>query len=201
MTVNDVVISVSAGAVRRWLVENDDLPDRSLQAMIPISVRTEAERGAIGNHVSAVIAPIGTHVADPVERLAFVHTTMQSAKEQHQATPAGLLQDFAEFAPPAVAARAARVAFRNGRAGRISPFNLVISNVPGPDFALYLAGARLLGHYPVSAIAEGAALNITLHRYLDSLCFGLVADRTLVPELWKMLADVGDEVALLAATT
>ncbi len=199
-TVNDVVIAVTAGAVRRWLVAHDDLPERSLQAMIPISIRTEAEQGVIGNHVSAVITPIGTHLADPVERLAFVHETMLVAKEQHQATPATLLQDFAEFAPPAVAARAARLAFRNGRAGRISPFNLVISNIPGPGFPLYLAGATLLGHYPVSAVAEGAALNVTLHRYLDHLCFGLVADRTLVPELWKMMADIGDEVALLAET-
>ncbi len=199
-TVNDVVIAVSAGAVRRWLIAHDDVPERSLQAMIPISIRTEAEKGSIGNHVSAIIAPIGTHLADPVERLQFVHETMLVAKEQHQATPATLLQDFAEFAPPAVAARAARVAFRNGRAGRISPFNLVISNIPGPAFPLYLAGAELLGHYPVSAIAEGAALNITLHRYRDHLCFGLVADRYLVPELWHMLADLQDEVAVLAGS-
>jgi WS/DGAT/MGAT family acyltransferase len=193
VTINDTVIAASAGAVRRWLVDRDALPNRSLQAMVPISIRMEAEEGAIGNKVSAMIAPIGTHLEDPLERLEFVHHTMQVAKETHQATPAALLRDFAEFAPPAVAARAARLVFRNGRAGRITPFNLVISNVPGPHFPLYLAGAQLEGHYPVSAIIDGAALNITLHSYLGKLCFGLVADREIVPDLWEVMAYISDE--------
>ncbi|MDJ0959148.1 MAG: wax ester/triacylglycerol synthase family O-acyltransferase [Acidimicrobiia bacterium] len=197
VTVNDVVIATAAGAVRRWLVENDALPTRSLQAMVPISIRTESEEGDIGNKVSAMIAPIGTHLEDSVERLEFVHQTMQVAKETHQATPATLLRDFAEFTPPAVAARAARLVFRNGRAGRITPFNLVISNVPGPNFPLYLAGAQLEGHYPVSAIIDGAALNITLHSYRGMLCFGLVADRELIPDLWDVMGYVRDEFAAL----
>jgi hypothetical protein len=146
-----------------------------------------------------MIAPIGTHLEDPLERLEFVHHTMEVAKETHQATPATLLRDFAEFAPPAVAARAARLVFRNGRAGRITPFNLVISNVPGPHFPLYLAGAQLEGHYPVSAIIDGAALNITLHSYLGKLCFGLVADREIVPDLWHMMEYVGDEFVAMEA--
>ncbi len=196
-TVNDVVITVSAGAVRSWLLEHGELPERSLQAMIPISIRTDDDRNEIGNKVSAMIAPIGTHVADPVDRLAFVHKTMSVAKETHQATPATLLQDFAAFAPPALAARAARVVYRNGRAGRFTPFNLVISNVPGPGFPLYLAGAQLEGHYPVSTIVDGAALNITLHSYLGKLCFGLVADRDLVPDLWRLLDLIEDEVVAL----
>ena len=97
-TVNDVVISVSAGAVRSWLLEHDVVPERSLQALIPISIRTEEDRGEIGNKVSGMIAPIGTHIADPLERLHYVHETMLIAKETHQATPATLLQDFAQFA-------------------------------------------------------------------------------------------------------
>ena len=196
-TVNDVVISVSAGAVRSWLLEHDVVPERSLQALIPISIRTEEDRGEIGNKVSGMIAPIGTHIADPLERLHYVHETMLIAKETHQATPATLLQDFAQFAPPAIAARAAQVVFRNGRAGKWTPFNLTISNVPGPHFPLYLAGARLEGHYPVSTITDGAALNITLHSYLGRLCFGLVADRDVVPDLWSMMEFIQAEVAHL----
>jgi WS/DGAT/MGAT family acyltransferase len=196
-TVNNVVICVAAGAVRSWMLEHGDLPERSLQALIPISIRTEAEQGDIGNKVSGMIAPIGTHLADPVERLAFVHHTMEIARETHQATPATMLQDFAQFAPPAIAARAARLAYRNGRGGRWTPFNLVISNVPGPHFPLYLAGAQLEGHYPVSAITDGAALNITLHSYLGQLCFGLIADRDLVPDLAAILSAIHDEVAYL----
>ncbi len=198
-SVNNVVISASAGAVRNWILEHGDLPERSLQALIPISIRTEEERGEIGNKVSGMIAPIGTHIADPVERLDFVHHTMEVAKEAHSATPATLLQDFAQFAPPAVAARAARLAYRNGRGGRWTPFNLVISNVPGPSFPLYLAGAQLEGHYPVSTITDGAALNVTLHSYLGQLCFGLVADRDLMPDLWAVLASIESEVAELEA--
>jgi WS/DGAT/MGAT family acyltransferase len=194
-TVNNVIISISAGAVRRWLLAHGDLPERSLQALIPISIRTDEERGTIGNKVSGMIAPVGTHLADPVERLEFVHHTMEVAKETHQATPASLLQDFAQFAPPAVAARAARLAYRNGRGGRWTPFNLVISNIPGPHFPLYLAGAELEGHYPVSTITDGAALNITLHSYRGRLCFGLVADRDLVPDLWDVLASINTELA------
>ena len=197
VTVNDVIVSISAGAVRRWIIDHDDLPERSLQAMIPISIRSDNEAGVIGNRVSAMIAPIGTHIADPVERLQFVHNTMEVAKETHQATPATMLQDFAQFAPPAVAARAARLVFRNGRAGRVTPFNLVISNIPGPNFPLYLAGAQLLGHYPVSAIMDGAALNITLHSYLGDLCFGVVADRDLAPDLWNMMDYLRDEIVAL----
>jgi WS/DGAT/MGAT family acyltransferase len=197
VTVNDVVISISAGAVRRWLLDRDALPARSLQAMVPISIRTEDDEGEIGNRVSAMIAPIGTHIEHPVERLKFVHDTMGVAKEQHSATPATLLQDFAQFTPPAIAARAARWVFRNGRAGKVTPFNLVISNVPGPHFPLYLAGAQLVGHYPVSAIIDGAALNITLHSYLGQLCFGLVADRDLAPDLWNMMDYLRDELAAL----
>jgi WS/DGAT/MGAT family acyltransferase len=196
-TVNDVVIAVASGAVRQWLLEHEDVPHRSLQALIPISIRAQDDRGEFGNRVSAIIAPIGTHVADPVERLDFVHRTMGIAKDTHHATPATLLQDFAEFAPPAIAARAAQIAYRNGRGGRWTPFNLVISNIPGPDFPLYLAGARLEGHYPVSTITDGAALNITLHRYLDHLCFGLVGDRDLIPDLWRIMDLIHAEVAEL----
>lgn len=202
VTVNDVVITITAGAVRRWLIAHDALPDRSLQAMIPVSTRTGEDDGAIGNRVSALVAPIGTHLDDPLERLHFVNQTMHVAKDQHAAVPATLLQDFAQFTPPAIAARAARVVFRNGRVGRVTPFNLVISNVPGPHFPLYLAGARLLGHYPVSAITDGIGLNVTLHSYLGRLCFGLVADRDLVPDLWDVFGWIADEVeALKKATT
>jgi WS/DGAT/MGAT family acyltransferase len=165
--------------------------------MIPISIRTETDRDEVGNRVSTMIAPIGTHLADPVERLQFVHHTMDIAKEMHDAVPALMLQDLALFAPPAIAARAAQLVFRNGRVGRWTPFNLVISNVPGPPVPLYLGGARVEGYYPVSTIIDGAALNITLYSYLGALCFGLVADRELVPDLWTIMQYIEAEVAEL----
>lgn len=198
VTVNDVVVAVIAGAVRRWMLRHHSLPERSLQALIPISVREPGEEGEFGNRVSAMIAPIGTHLEDPARRLSFVHETLAVAKEQHDATPAHLLQDLAEFAPPAVSARAAQLVFRNGRAGRITPFNLVISNIPGPRNPLYFAGARIEGHFPVSAIVDGAALNVTLVSYEDRLCFGLVADREIVPDLWDLMSFIDDEVEQLS---
>lgn len=197
VTVNDVVIALCAGAMRRWLETYHEVPERSLQAMVPISIRSEEKAGAMGNEVSVMIASIGTHLDDPLERLAHAHESMQVAKHAHNATPATLLQDFAQFAPPAVAARAARLVFRNGRAGRMTPFNMVISNIPGPSFPLYLAGARLEGHYPVSAIVEGMAVNVTLHSYLGNLCFGIVSDREIVPDTWELMQFVTDEVDVL----
>jgi diacylglycerol O-acyltransferase len=198
-TVNDVVLTITAGAVRRWLVDRAALPDRSLQAMVPISIRAAGQEGDIGNRVSAMISPIGTHLEDPVERLAFVHETMAIAKETHNAVPATILSDFAQFAPPAVAARAARVVFDHGLAGRFTPFNLVISNIPGPQIPLYLAGARLEGHYPLSTIVDGSALNITLNSYLGRLCFGIITDRELVDDVWVMLDAVDKELTELEA--
>ena len=197
VTVNDVVIALCAGAMRRWLEEHHEVPDRSLQAMVPISIRSDETADTMGNEVSVMIASIGTHLDDPLERLAHAHESMNVAKHAHNATPATLLQDFAQFAPPAVAARAARLVFRNGRAGRMTPFNMVISNIPGPNFPLYLAGARLEGHYPVSAIVEGMAVNITLHSYLGNLCFGIVADREIVPDTWELMEFLTDEVDVL----
>ena len=197
VTVNDVVIALCAGAMRRWLETYHEVPERSLQAMVPISIRTEETEGSMGNEVSVMIASIGTHLDNPLERLAHAHESMNVAKDAHNATPATLLQDFAQFAPPAVAARAARLVFRNGRAGRMTPFNMVISNIPGPNFPLYLAGARLEGHYPVSAIVEGMAVNITLHSYLGNLCFGIVTDREIVPDTWELLEFLTDEVDVL----
>lgn len=197
VSVNDVVIALCAGAMRRWLEQYHTVPERSLQAMVPISIRTDETADAIGNEVSVMIASIGTHLDDPLERIRHANESMTVAKNSHNATPATLLQDFAEFAPPAVAARAARMVFRNGRAGKMTPFNMVISNIPGPSFPLYLAGARLEGHYPVSAIVEGMALNITLHSYLGNLCFGIVGDRDIIPDAWELMQFLTEEVDVL----
>ena len=108
-TLNDVVMSVCAGAVRRWLIEHDELPEGPLVAQIPVSVRTDEERGTFGNRVGIMSPPLYTNVADPIERLALTHWAMGAAKERHKATPAQLLQDSSEFVPPALFARATRV--------------------------------------------------------------------------------------------
>ncbi len=195
MTLNDVVMALCAGALRRFLAEHDELPRDPLLAMVPVSVRTEEQKGKLGNRVSAMVAVLPTHVASPVERLRLAHEAMKTAKEQHNAMPADMLQDFSQFATPAVAARAARVIARTKIADRLKPpFNVVISNVPGPQFPLYCNGARMIAAYPVSAIADGVGLNITVLSYMGSLDFGLLACRELVPDIWDLMGYLGDEL-------
>jgi diacylglycerol O-acyltransferase len=195
-TVNDVVVSICAGAVRRWLIEHSELPDEPLVAQIPVSVRTEEQLGTYGNRIGMLAAPIFTNVADPVERLLMTHEALRVAKERHRALPAELLQDATQFIPPAVFARAAQVTFSLA-ATRTPVWNLVVSNVPGPQFPLYCAGARMTANYPVSVITDGLGLNITVMSYCGSLDFGIVADREQMRDVWSLipwLAEALDEL-------
>ena len=181
VSVNDVVMAMSAGALRRWLTEHAALPSQPLIAMIPVSVRDPASKGSLGNKVSAMLAMLPTHVAEPDLRLELVHAATKIAKAQQAAIPQGLVDQISDFAPPALTARAARVVAATGLLHRLPPFNLTISNVPGPNTPVYLCGARLIAHYPVSVVADGQGLNITLVGYLGQLHFGLVSCRELVP--------------------
>lgn len=202
VTVNDVVMAVCAGALRRRLLATGELPDEPLVAMVPLSVRTPEQFGTFGNRISMMIVPIATDVADPAERLATLHRTMSSAKVHHQALPATLLQDVTQFVPPALFARTTRTLFRVAAQNPLAPsVNLVISNVPGPPFPLYCGGARVEADYPVSVLFEGVGLNITVLSYQDHLDFGLIGDREMVPDTWDLLADLRaslDELAELA---
>jgi WS/DGAT/MGAT family acyltransferase len=196
-TVNDVVMALSTAALRRWLMDHGALPEGPLVAAVPVSIRTEEEKGANGNKVSTMIAALPTNLADPVERLHACSAAMRSAKEQHGALPATLLSDVTQFAMPALAGQAARLAARVRLLERVNPFNLFISNVPGPNIALYYAGARLLGYYPLSALADGQGLNITVCSLDGGMHFGLIADRELVPDLDAMAGYLEDELAVL----
>jgi WS/DGAT/MGAT family acyltransferase len=197
VTVNDVVMALCAGALRRWLDDHDALPEAPLVSAVPVSVRTDEQAGTGGNRVSMMMAALPTNLDDPAERLQASHESMRAAKEQHGAMPADLLTDVAQFAMPALAGQAARVAARLRLLERISPFNLIISNVPGPNVDLYYAGAKLERYYPLSAIAEGQGLNITVMSYGGALHFGLIADRDLVPDLDVMAGYIEDELKVL----
>jgi len=188
VTVNDVVVAICAGAVRRWLIEHDDLPAEPLVAQIPVSVRTDKEVGTYGNRIMLMSAPLFTDEPDPLRRLERTHEALVVMKERHRALPATLLQDANHFIPPAVFSRAARLTFSlaTSRPGRPT-WNLVISNVPGPQFPLYCAGARLVANYPVSVITDGMGLNITVMSYCGSLDFGIVADREQMPDVAKLI--------------
>jgi diacylglycerol O-acyltransferase len=188
VSVNDVVMAMCAGALRRWLADHEALPDAPLIAMIPVSVRDPASKTAMGNKVSAMLAVLPTNLTDPGERVEVVHAATKTAKAQQAVMPQGLVDQVSDFAPPALTARAARVVFATGVLHRLPPFNLCISNVPGPNVPVYLCGAKLLAHYPVSVITDGQGLNITLVGYLGQLHFGLVSCRELVPDI-EVLAD------------
>lgn len=186
-TFNDVVMALCSGALRRYLIEHDALPNEPLIAMVPVSVRTGNETEMYQNRVSGVLANLATNEPDAVKRLRAVSRSMTSAKKDLAAIPAEALQDFTQFAPPAVAARAMRMYSRLRIADRMNPpFNLIISNVPGPSAPLYSAGARLEHFYPVSAVADGQGLNMTVQSYNGNLDFGFVACRDLVPDLWTL---------------
>jgi diacylglycerol O-acyltransferase / wax synthase len=203
VTVNDVVMSLCAGALRRWLIDHDALPADPLIAMVPVSVRVPTTGDdAFTNMVTGVISPLHTNIADPAVRLLAIHESMDAAKELQQAIPADLLTDATEFAPPSLAAQAARLAGRVRIANRMNPpINVTVSNVPGPRQPLYLAGAVMEHFYPASTIADGQGLNMTVQSYLDNLDFGLVACRELVPDLWDMAGHLHTELEELLAAT
>lgn len=184
VTVNDVVLALCAGALRSYLKGRGELPDDPLVAMIPISVRSEKEKGDLGNRISAMLVSLATTVEDPVERLHAVADSTRRAKDQDRAIGADTLTNWTEFAAPAVAARAARLISSTRVFDRLRPmFNVTVSNVPGPDFPLYGAGAKLVSMYPIGPIVEGAGLNITVMSYLGRIFIGVLACRELVTEV------------------
>jgi diacylglycerol O-acyltransferase / wax synthase len=198
-TVNDVIVSICAGAVRRWLIDHNELPAEPLVAQIPVSVRSEEQVGTYGNRIMLMSAPLHTDVADPEERLQATHNSLIEMKERHKALPAELLQDANHFIPPAVFSRAAQLTFRLSTAAPIGrpTWNLVISNVPGPQFPLYMAGARLEANYPVSVITDGMGLNITVMSYCGHLDFGIVADRDQMRDVQCLLDWLSEELEML----
>lgn len=198
-TVNDVVMAACAGALRRYLLEHDVLPDRPLVAMVPVSIRTGQEADPWTNRVSGLFTIMPTTSGDPMERLRQMQQVMLEAKERFMLLPASALVDYADFAPPALAIRAARVVGRLRIADRLNPpVNLVVSNVPGPRRKLYLDSAEMVRYYPVSTVVDGVGLNITVQSYCDSMDFALVAARELVPDLNDLADFVIDEFKELA---
>jgi diacylglycerol O-acyltransferase len=198
-TVNDVVLAICAGTLRRYLERHGELPKQPLVATCPISVRATETTRRSANRVSAMFASLATDVADPVARLRAIQSTTRGAKEEHNAIGADMLQNWAEFAAPTTFSLAARLYARMKLADRHRPVhNLVISNVPGPPFPLYLAGAELVAAYPMGPVFEGAGLNITVISYMGSLDFGFQADARAVPDLWDLAACVEPAFAELA---
>jgi WS/DGAT/MGAT family acyltransferase len=177
-TVNDVVLAVVAGALGRYLrLRSHDTEDLVLRAMVPVSVRADVERGALGNRVAAMWAPLPVGLTDPLDRLGTISEAMAGIKDSGQAVGAQVLTGLSGFAPPTIMAQAARLQARQ----RV--FNLVVTNVPGPQLPLYMLGRELEALYPMVPLAENTALGIAIMSYNGQLNFGLTAD-------YDALADV-----------
>lgn len=182
-TVNDAVLTVVAGALGRYLrLHGHSTDDLVLKAMVPVSVRADIERGALGNKVAAMWAPLPVGVTDPVQRMLLIRREMDQLKDSGQAVGAQVLTQLTGFAPPTIMAQAARLQARQRF------FNLVVTNVPGPQFPLYMLGRKLEAIYPMVPLAENQALGIAIMSYNGQLNFGLNADYDGLPDV-EVLAD------------
>jgi WS/DGAT/MGAT family acyltransferase len=192
-TVNDAVLTVVTGALRSHLIAHghDTAPD--LKAMVPVSVRADSERGALGNRVTAIYAPLPVGLADPIARFRAVHEAMRGLKESGQAVGAEVLTALTDFAPPTILSQAARLQ----AVQRF--FNLTVTNVPGPQFPLYLLGRRLCRVYPQVPLAENCALGIAIMSYDGRIDFGLLADYDALPDLDALAERLDAAIAELAS--
>lgn len=199
-TVNDVILAISGGALRRYLAERDELPETSLVATVPVSVRESSGRAEGSNKVSSMFTKLGTDIADPLQRLHQLSVSNANAKDHHKAIPADTLQDWAEFAAPRTFGLAMR-AVSSLRLGDRGPVihNLVISNVPGPPLPLYLLGARIDALYPLGPIMHQAGLNITVVSNNGTVHVGAIACLELMPSAWPLVEKFPEELDALVA--
>jgi diacylglycerol O-acyltransferase len=191
-TVNDVVLTAVAGALRRhYLAHALQTEAVELKAMVPVSVRADSERGALGNKVTTMYAPLPIGLEDPLARYRAVHEAMRGLKESGQALGAEVITSLADFAPPTILAQATRLQ----AVQRF--FNLTVTNVPGPQLTLYMLGRPLRRIYPLVPLAENCALGIAIMSYDGRIDFGLVADYDALPDLDALASGLEAEIATL----
>ena len=191
-TLNDVVVAVVTGALRRVLQKRGvDTAGLELRAMVPVSVRTGSEDHQPGNRVAAMRAPLPVHLKDPVDRLRVVSEAMSGLKESKQALGAETLMSIQEFAPPTLLAMASRINFST----RL--FNVIVTNIPGPQFPLYLLGRQLREFVPMVFLPQNHALAFAILSYNGRISFGLLADREAMPEVEFVAAELERAVSEL----
>ena len=192
-TVNDVVLATVSGALGRHLHRRGEtLSGRELKAMVPVSVRADEDRGALGNRVAAMMAPLPVWCSDPARRLEIVNEAMAGLKESGQAVGAQVLTQLSGFAPPTIMAQASRLMARQRM------FNLVVTNVPGPQFPLYLMGHELRDLFPMVPLARNQALGVAIMSYNGKMNFGLVGDFDAMHDLDDLAEDFQESLAELA---
>ena len=187
VTINDIVLAICSGALREYLLSQDALPKKPLIAMVPASVRDDDS--SMSNRITMILANLGTHKEDPLERLAIVRRSVQNAKEKFKRMNSNQILNYSAFVYSAAGLNIA-----SGLLPKRQAFNLVISNVPGRREPLYWNGARLDALYPASIILDGQALNITMTSYLDKLEVGLTACRNALPKMQNLLTHLEEEI-------
>jgi WS/DGAT/MGAT family acyltransferase len=193
-TVNDAVLTVVAGALRRWLQDRGLRTEGlELRALVPVSIRAEDERGSLGNRIAAMRGPLPVYVDDPVERLQVVRKGMGELKESKQALGAEVIAALNDFAPPTLLAQASRLNFST----RL--FNLIVTNVPGPQFPLYLLGREMEEIVPIAFLPENHALAVAIMSYNGKIDFGLLADYDAMPDVDAFASHLEESLAELLA--
>jgi len=182
-TVNDAVMTIVGGALRKYLKAKSELPRESMVCMAPISVRAAGEKNALGNQVSAMTIPIGTHIGDAFGRMQFVHEEAQASKALTNAAGARQMSEYSQFMPSTLSGLAARLYVRLGLANRIAPmFNTVITNIPGPPVPLYMNGARLVTQYGLGPVFEGMGIIHPVFSYCGRITISFTSDRNIMPD-------------------
>ena len=187
VTINDVVLAICSGALREYLLNQNALPAKPLIAMVPASVRSDDSD--MSNRITMILANLGTHKEDPLERLQIIRRSVLNAKRRFQRMSSEQILSYS-----ALVYGAAGLNIVSGFMPKHQAFNLVISNVPGPREPLYWNGAKLDALYPASIVLDGQALNITMTSYLDKLEVGLTACRNALPKMQNLLTHLEDEI-------
>jgi WS/DGAT/MGAT family acyltransferase len=193
--VNDIILALSGAALRRFLLDLNELPDEPLVAMLPVNVRPKDDPGGGGNAVGAILASLATHVADPAERLRAIVASSKSAKKQLAGMSRSAIIQYSALLHTPFGLQAFKPI-----AGKLRPtFNVVVSNVPGPEKPLYFRGSRLEAIYPMSIPVHGLALNITCTSYAETLNFGFIGCRETLPHMQRLAVYCGEALAELEA--
>ncbi|RKG46349.1 wax ester/triacylglycerol synthase family O-acyltransferase [Acinetobacter cumulans] len=192
VTINDTVLAICSGALREYLIHQNALPKKPLIAMVPASIRDDDSETS--NRITMILANLGTHKDDPLERLKIVRRSVLNAKQRFKRMNANQILNYSAFIYGAAGLNIA-----SGLMPKRQAFNLVISNVPGPQEPLYWNGARLEALYPASIILDGQALNITMTSYMDKLEVGLTACRNALPKMQNLLTHLEDEIQTFEA--
>jgi diacylglycerol O-acyltransferase len=197
-TVNNVVLAMVAGTFRDFFDGRDEELSSSLVAMVPVSVRSDEDREALGNQVSAMLVTLGTSVEDPAARLRLISDGAARAKAQQEVVGADVFAGWAQSLAPVIATRASRLLSNLRAFDHLPPlFNTIVSNIPGPDFPLYLAGNRLVAMYPLGPIIEGVGVNVTVFSYAGTMYFGINGCWDLVPDVGVLAMGLRDALAAL----